>query len=657
MTDGPDSSEAPQEAADRLARSMTGREETAVVALLADADRARDSWRGAAALADASAGRRRTLLVNLSGPGSGLDDFLGLGDRDGLEAVRRGERKLSETAAQPADRSFLCLPSGREREGDASLGPTEDPELLRALERLAEKIREAGGMLLLYLEAGQLPPRLAEDLVDGAVLLGGAESGLPEAIPVIGRLAGEGSGGAPAGAGAPEDEPAGLEPSGRDGPPSGEDDSFLPGVPDEETAPDGPRDEEPGEGTGAVGSEPGELADEAAGGPPEDGPVAEEEAEEEGGEEAAADGSEPGEPADEADASPPEDAAPSDEEASGEEWHRHRDDPSADEEPAGVDAAGGGAGEGASDGELPGDGESSGRWRKHRRSSGVPWGKIAAGAAVVLLLAGGWWYLADRSLPGGEVVAGLTGSGSGAPSPADSAAADSVQRPARTAAGSGGPAASEPEAASEAEGASPEAAAPAGAGEPSTDAPEATAGDQGEADEAGAEEPVGTAIELPHSVLVASYASWPRARDRAEELRAEEGGVWVVAPTPVRDTVYWRLLAGAVADEASARELMEGLADRGVKDRVSDWDVRPTPLAYRLADAESRQRAVARAGELRDRGVPAYVLPAPADGERAWQVYSGAYETREAAGRLGALLLEAGVEHELVTRRGGGGDR
>ena len=66
----------------------------------------------------------------------------------------------------------------------------------------------------------------------------------------------------------------------------------------------------------------------------------------------------------------------------------------------------------------------------------------------------------------------------------------------------------------------------------------------------------------------------------------------------------------------------------------------------------TRPAAEERATELRGRRIPSYVLPAVAGGDTVWQVYAGAFESREAAVRLGEMLAEAGVEGELVTRRG-----
>lgn len=619
MTETPDPH---RERAHRLAETFADDGDVTVVALLADAAEPGASWSAAAALAGAAAARRRTLLVNLAGAGSGLDGFLEVEGREGLEAVRSGERKLSEAAVDPPGRDFLYLPAGDP--GTADRGrPTEDPDLLRALRRLADKIGEARGLLLLYLEAGALPQALAGDLVDGAVPLAGADPHLPESVPLLGRL------GAPEEEAPPEETPPEEAASEEAAPDEEGDEDFLPGVSGAEAA---------GFGAGAGGDAPPEEpeAPEGPGLPGRDGGDApgdiempeppEPEATEEGPEPPAGRASAPGEdPDDEL-----EDAFVHPEPPDGGSGEEPDEGPDADEgdarevpEPAGAGAEapsdGGGAPPDGDDGRETdaGDGD-DGSWRRHRRSAGPPWAKIAAGVAAVLLLGVGWWWFAGRAADaGGEASGGTPDASREAVAAADSPAA-SEEAPVQdgdTAVAAG------------------EAGDGAGASDPSADA-------------------VASAPELTHSVLVASYSDWPAARDRAEELRSGRGGTWVVAPTPVRGTMYWRLFAGALPDAASARTLMEELVRGGVKDEARDWDVRPASLAWRLGVETDRSEAASRAADLRDRGIPAYLLPAAAGADTAWQVYAGAYESREAAGRLGGMLEEVGVEGSLVTRRG-----
>lgn len=597
MKDTPEPSDPVRERARELAGTFAGRGEATVVALLADAAEPGLSWRAAEALAGASAERRRTLLVNLSGAGSGLDGHLEVEDREGLEAVRDGRRKLSEAAVHPPGREFLYLPAG-DPGPEPRPRPTEDPGVLRALERLAAKIREARGLLLLYLEAGALPPELAEELVDGAVPLVGADPHLPDGVPRLGRLA----------------PPAGAE-----------EESFLPGFPDGEAPEFGPEEApepDPEAASDAAGAAAEDPHDAGASGPADSRTGT-------GGREAGdrGRGSVPGEPSgtEAAPAGEEEPAGrPSGPEAPAESELAEDEPPGGFEAPAGSDAGEPPAPEAF---EAPGeDAEDEGAWRRHRRSSGPPWGRIAVGTAAVVALAGGWWWFAQRTGPadagapaGGEQVAAADTGGADAAGPADTAAVEDGGEEAQEAAGSGR-----------------ERTAAGAEGAPGSAVAEAATG-------------------LPRSVLVASYSSGSQAREAAARLRDEQGGTWIVAPTPVRGSLYWRLFAGALPDAAAGGELMARLVDRGVKDRARDWDVRPTPWAYRAAVHADREAAESRARELRDRGLPAYVLPAPGREGTVWQVYAGAFETRDAADRLGEMLSEAGVEAELVRRRGEGG--
>ena len=560
MTDTPDSEDGLRRRARGLAEAFADREAPTVVAMLADAAEPGASWRGAAELAGAASEHRRTLLVNLAGSGSGLDRFLQVDGREGLEAVRAGDRTLSEAAVHPPGRGFLYLPSGEAGAGDRP-GPTEDEGFVRALGRLADRVREARGVLLLYLEAGALPRTLAEDLVDGAFLLAGADPHLPDGIAVLGRT----------------------------GPDEGARDGADPAV-------DAPRGRAEGN---AAGSEEPEERD----------PARADEPDETEGPDVPPPWVEPGEGEDEGD-----------------------------------EGEGSGRGPGADRGE----------WRRHRRRSGPPWGKIAAGAAVILLLAGGWWWLAARSGPAdgaGAEPAGTAVADAGAAEIAVDTAAGRDAAVGREAA----PDRDAPAGRDSAVGRDTTAGGADGASE--TEGEAADASDERSADDRRPEDVVASAPELSHSVLVASYSSWPVARARAERLREETGGTWVVAPTTVRGSLYWRLYGGAATDRAVGLRLMERLVERGVKDRARDWDVRPTSLTYRIETVRERTVAGERAAALRDRGIPAYVLPAAADGDTVWQICAGAYESRRAAGRLGDMLLAEGLGAELVTRRGEGDDR
>lgn len=269
-------------------------------------------------------------------------------------------------------------------------------------------------------------------------------------------------------------------------------------------------------------------------------------------------------------------------------------------------------------------------WRRHRRRSRPPWGKMSVAGLVLLTLAGGWWWFARGATDG---VARSTAADTGAAAAADSAA----------------PAAATGD----------DAAGPAVATD--TDSTGSTADDTAPpaADAAGREEPPpevpASAPELGYSVLVASYAEREGARERAAAWAGD--GLYVVAPTAVDGETYWRLYRGAVAGREAGQALNRRLVEAGRKTEASPWDVRPAGLAFRIATYRTRGEAAARSEELAGVGVAAYTVPAAVDGDTVWQVYAGAYEDEAAAAPLRRRLEDEGVDAELVTRRGEPADR
>ena len=258
------------------------------------------------------------------------------------------------------------------------------------------------------------------------------------------------------------------------------------------------------------------------------------------------------------------------------------------------------------------------RWWRHRLKQRLPLPRFAvAGAALVALLAG-WWLLA-------RVV---TRSSTEGTLPAAAVSTEAID--VGVTAGDGGAYAEDQgEASTEREGG------------PSAETPMTLA------DLVAA----GTGPELPFSVLVASYARPADAFARARSL--SDGSIlFFVVPTRVRDKTYHRLFAGALSTRDSARALMGELMGRGIKEAISNWDIRPASLGYLLSVHASREAARAAERALLESGIWAYTIPLVAAGDTVHQVYAGAYERSEAAAALRAQLTEAGVDAELVPRRG-----
>jgi len=153
-----------------------------------------------------------------------------------------------------------------------------------------------------------------------------------------------------------------------------------------------------------------------------------------------------------------------------------------------------------------------------------------------------------------------------------------------------------------------------------------------------------------YSVLVGSYMRLADAMERRAEL-SKAGGLFFVAPTPVRGRIYYRVLAGAFEDRAEAASAMGDLVEDGRKEMFKEWDIRPVRLAYEAGTFTARDEADRRVRELWAADVPAYVLSDTAEAP-LYRVYAGAFMSEEDAEPLGRRLEELGSGAELVARSG-----
>lgn len=195
-------------------------------------------------------------------------------------------------------------------------------------------------------------------------------------------------------------------------------------------------------------------------------------------------------------------------------------------------------------------------------------------------------------------------------------------------------------------------AAPSGGG--SVPAAAAEGGASAEADPAGGSDPApGREFHAPparYSVLVGSYIRLPDAMARRAEL-SEDGGLFYVAPTPVRGRLYYRVLFGVYEDRADAAAGMADLVADGRKDVARDWDIRPVRLAYDLGTFAEREAAEGRTAALRETEIPVYVLRDTAT-RPLYRVYAGAFSSEADAGPLGERLADREVESRLISRVG-----
>lgn len=187
-------------------------------------------------------------------------------------------------------------------------------------------------------------------------------------------------------------------------------------------------------------------------------------------------------------------------------------------------------------------------------------------------------------------------------------------------------------------------------------ATEAPAGTSVAAATGGPARPTGTPIEtpLPYSVAIESHSDVGLAMRRAVSLRSAEPDLgFFVAPILVDSVVYYRVLAGPVADSASAAALLRRLVEEGHKGSADDWSIRPTPWAFLIDELPAREGAVARTESLRRDSVPAYVVEVPySSGASVYRVYAGAFEGPGLSEVMAGMLRNHGIEPKLVRRTG-----
>jgi hypothetical protein len=160
--------------------------------------------------------------------------------------------------------------------------------------------------------------------------------------------------------------------------------------------------------------------------------------------------------------------------------------------------------------------------------------------------------------------------------------------------------------------------------------------------------------EVPVSVSIEVYENLDVAQRRVAALRAAEPDLeFFVSPVLNDGVTYQIVMAGPVADVDAGMALMRRLVQDGYKTAEEPWSVRPTALAFRIQDFESKQAAMARRDQLAAQGVPTYVVEVPYTvGPAHYRLYAGAYEYRSEAQVMAQLLQSAGIDAPLVPRTG-----
>lgn len=165
--------------------------------------------------------------------------------------------------------------------------------------------------------------------------------------------------------------------------------------------------------------------------------------------------------------------------------------------------------------------------------------------------------------------------------------------------------------------------------------------------------PTGPSRPLPVSVAMEAYTSLPAALERQRALAAIAPEVgFLISPTLVDSTLYYRVFAGPMPDTAHADSIADQMVRTGLRSGRIDNDIHATPLAFLVAELPTERAARDRQTELEQLDIPTYVVRiTEEDGDR-FRLYAGAYSGRGEAEVMRQLLRNAGVQDSLVIRAG-----
>lgn len=152
---------------------------------------------------------------------------------------------------------------------------------------------------------------------------------------------------------------------------------------------------------------------------------------------------------------------------------------------------------------------------------------------------------------------------------------------------------------------------------------------------------------LFYSVQVAAFNQAEPATAYARQL--DDAGAATVSPVRLgRQGLWFRVVVGALPTPAEADSLLRALWRRGVVERPNGTILR-TPHAFLLGREPTLAAAGDRAEGLREREIPAYIVPAPDGSAGLW---AGAFESQDQARAADSLLRLAGLSATLAPRMG-----
>lgn len=119
-------------------------------------------------------------------------------------------------------------------------------------------------------------------------------------------------------------------------------------------------------------------------------------------------------------------------------------------------------------------------------------------------------------------------------------------------------------------------------------------------------------------------------------------------PVLIRETPWFRVVAGAYADSASAAALLDTLRSKGMSD-ASPAVIERRPFALQVERAVPDTGVANKLAMYQARQLPVYALLQP-DGTA--RLFAGAFKTKEEAGLLAESMRAAGIPTSVVFRTG-----
>jgi hypothetical protein len=159
----------------------------------------------------------------------------------------------------------------------------------------------------------------------------------------------------------------------------------------------------------------------------------------------------------------------------------------------------------------------------------------------------------------------------------------------------------------------------------------------------------------PYAIQVGAYRSLSAALSQVAQRQAEfPDQRFYVTAEPSGNLLYYKVLAGLLADTAAAGAVRERLVEaRAInpEDAGGDWAlIQMRPLGFDLGSFPTREAASAFADSLVALGIPSYSVPLIGEDGGRWQLYGGAFRDSASAGAMQELLANAGIEARLAER-------